>query len=398
MAGSRTSPVLRDQWRTASDAKHHRNRDRPRPRGSRRDRGRGRPSDRGRFHPSRESGPDRLSRSSPPSRPFPDNGPEEPPSVRNPSPGPLLSRGSPGPHPGAKDDQGIHPSRLALVTDYQDLERRNPLPPTGPVDRRRDYSPSGHPPKRKRTRSPSPRSRRRNHPHHSKHGPGDRHFSHKKRGRFSGRGRAGRRSPRRGRDWREDEPDHLDRRSRSPLRGGEAYTPPPRSSRSPHPDDLPERDSRYRSASPRSFSGASRLSPFSRRNSKGEQSMNPTRPIQSIVDDSARSPSPPRPIPSFDADISSVHPDREAGIRETFPMHGMRGSEAYGNQRPRHRAHADTRHHASSPQYVTSADSFHGSPPPTSPYSGARGGRGGRGGSYHGQHGLVTPTFLTIVY
>lgn len=373
MAGSRRSPVLRDQWRTAGDAKHHRNRDRQRPRGSRRDRGRGRPNDRRR--PPSENEPDlnHPTRSPPPSRPFPPSGPEESHGLRGPSPGPPMPRDSPGPHPGG-DDQGIHPSRLAFVTATQELERRNPLPPTGPSDRRRDHFLSGPPPKRKRTRSPSPRGRRRNHP---KHG-GDRNFPSKKRGRFSGRGRPGRRSPRRGRDRREDESVYFDRSSRSPH-GGNRYTPPRPSSRSPAPDDFPERDSRYRSASPHSFSGASRGSPLSRRNSKGDLSMNSTRPFQS-VDDSARSPSPPRPIPSFDADVPSIHPDRESGMRDGFPTH------THSNQRPRsHRSHIDTRPHASSPQYVTPGDSHHGTPQPTSPYSSGRGGRGGF--SHHGQHG-----------
>lgn len=373
MAGSRRSPVLRDEWRTASDAKHHRNRDRQRPRGSRRDRGRGRPNDRRRPSPNNETDPDHAVRSPPPSRPFLASGPEEPHSLRGSSPGLAMSRDSTGPRPGGSD-QGIHPQRLAFVTGNQELERRNPLPPTGPSDRRRDHFPSGPPPKRKRSRSPSPRNRRRNHP---KQRPGDRNFPYKKRGRFSGRGRSGRRSPRRGRDRREDEFGHFDRSSRSPH-GGNFYTPPRPSSQSPGPDDLPERDFRYRSASPRSFSAASRGSPHSRRNSKGELSMNPTRPFQS-ADDSARSPSPPRPIPSFDANIPSIHPDRETGLREGYPTHG------HNNQRPRtHRPHIDTRH-ASSPQHVTPGNPYHGSSQPTSPYSGGRSGRGGF--SHHGQHG-----------
>lgn len=368
MAGSRRSPVLRDQWTTASDAKHHSNRDRHRPRGPRRDRGRGKPSDRGRPL-TRDSGFERPSRSPPPSRSFP-TAPDAPRNRRDSSPRPSNARDSPGPHPGPNDGHGIHPQRLSLV-NYQDLERHNPLPGPAPFDRRRDDSPSGPPPKRKRTRSPSPRSRRPNRP--PKRGGPDRGFSHKKRGgRFLGRGRGGRGSPRRGRDRRESGFDTHRRRSRSP-RGGK-YSPG-RSSRSPFPEDFPERGHRYRSTSVHSFSEASRFSPPSRRDSRGDQSMNPTRAFHS-TDDSGRSPS-PRPI---DADAFGASRDGEA-MRESFP--GVRRSEAHGSHRPRpHRLHGDARQYSGSPRYATPTND-HGSPPPTSPYSSGR----GRGSGYHKQHG-----------
>lgn len=385
MAGSRRSPVLRDQWRSAGDAKYHRNRDRPRPRGSRRDRGRGRPTDRGRYHPSRVPGPDRLSPSPPPSRSFPLGGQDEPRSHRDSSPRPFIARDSPGPHPATQNVHGVHPQRLSLVANHQDFERHDPLPGPRRFDHRRDDSPSGPPPKRKRTRSPSPRSRRGDRP--PKHGGGpDRGFSHKKRGRFSGRGRSGRRSPRRGRDGREGDFGRFDmhsRRSRSPPRGGK-FSSPRRSSRSPFPGDFPEEDYRYRSPSAHSFSQTSRLTPSSRRNSKGDLSTNATKPTQSIVDDSARTASPPRHIPSFDADVANPPQDGESSLRDPFPVDGTRPSGLRGNRRPRpHRPHVDARRYSKSPRYVTPTNS-HGSPEPTSPYSAEQ---GWGAPSHYEQHG-----------
>ncbi|OJJ48944.1 hypothetical protein ASPZODRAFT_61127 [Penicilliopsis zonata CBS 506.65] len=113
--------------------------------------------------------------------------------------------------------------------------------------------------------------------------------------------------------------------------------------------------------------------------------MSSTRPIQSVVNESTRSPSPPRPIPSFDAENSTVAPDGEA-----FPMHGMRVSDAHSGQRSRPpRPHGGNRQYSTSPQYVTSNSSYQGSPPPHSPYSGGRGSWNGQ--SYHGQHGHSPP-------
>ncbi|KAJ9408569.1 hypothetical protein DTO045G8_3517 [Paecilomyces variotii] len=113
--------------------------------------------------------------------------------------------------------------------------------------------------------------------------------------------------------------------------------------------------------------------------------MNSTRPIQSVVDDSKRSPSPLRPIPSFDADNAGGPLDGESRIREAFPMHGMRASDVHGNQRGRSsRSHGQ---YSNSPQYVTPTSSYHGSPS-GSPYSNGRGGWSGQP-PFHGQHGQI---------
>ncbi|MCJ1380730.1 kinase subunit of RNA polymerase II carboxy-terminal domain kinase I [Xylographa soralifera] len=87
-----------------------------------------------------------------------------------------------------------------------------------------------------------------------------------------------------------------------------------------------------------------------------------TRPIQSILDEQPRQPSPPRPIPSFDDSNGSA----DSHIRDAFPMHGMK--------------------YATSPQYMTPTSSHHGSPQSASPYSHGRGGwTGQQQQQYHGQ-------------
>ncbi|OXV09278.1 hypothetical protein Egran_02957, partial [Elaphomyces granulatus] len=116
--------------------------------------------------------------------------------------------------------------------------------------------------------------------------------------------------------------------------------------------------------------------------------MNSTRPIQSIVDDSNRSPSPLRPIPSFDADNAGDHLDGESRMREAFPMHGMRASDVHGGKQRPPRPHIDTRQFSTSPQYVTPTSSYQGSPQSGSPYSGGRGGWSGQS-HFPGQHGQL---------
>ncbi|MCJ1322262.1 kinase subunit of RNA polymerase II carboxy-terminal domain kinase I [Xylographa vitiligo] len=107
-----------------------------------------------------------------------------------------------------------------------------------------------------------------------------------------------------------------------------------------------------------------------------------TRPIQSILDDQTRQPSPPRPIPSFDDSNGSA----DSHIRDAFPMHGMKASDMHQTQR-RIPSHIDTRQqYATSPQYMTPTSSHHGSPQSASPYSHGRGGWAGQQQQqYHGQ-------------
>ena len=112
-----------------------------------------------------------------------------------------------------------------------------------------------------------------------------------------------------------------------------------------------------------------------------------TRPIQSILVDGSRPPSPPRPIPSFD----SV-PQNSVAISEAFPLHGMRASEIHGmpgTHRPNRPPNLNTQHaYSTSPQW-TPTSSHHGSPHSGSPYSQARGGWSGQQQQFQGQSRCV---------
>lgn len=139
-----------------------------------------------------------------------------------------------------------------------------------------------------------------------------------------------------------------------------------------------------------------RLSRHSRQSSRSPSSerapgrlgseMRGTRPIQSILEDESRQPSPPRPIPSFDADNSSSMND-DTHMREAFPMHGMKATDMQSTPRPR-RPNIDTRQsYATSPQYMTPNSSHHGSPQSGSPFGTSRGGWGPQQQHFHGHHG-----------
>jgi len=128
---------------------------------------------------------------------------------------------------------------------------------------------------------------------------------------------------------------------------------------------------------------SSRKSSVSPARSKDDRRMqSSTRPIQSILDEQPRQPSPPRPIPSFD----DSHGAADSHIRDAFPLHGMKAADIHGGQR-RIPAHIDTRQSfAPSPQYMTPTSSHHGSPQSGSPYSHGRGGWAGQQ-HFHGQLG-----------
>ena len=144
------------------------------------------------------------------------------------------------------------------------------------------------------------------------------------------------------------------------------------SQQKPH---LPRR-SRQSSRSPSSVRASSRTG----------NEMRSTRPIQSILEDESRPPSPPRPIPSFDAD-NSGSVDNDTHMREAFPMHGMKATDMQSTPRPR-RPNIDTRQsYATSPQYMTPNSSHHGSPQSGSPFGTGRGGWGAQQQHFHGQHG-----------
>ncbi|KAJ5304202.1 uncharacterized protein N7443_003862 [Penicillium atrosanguineum] len=390
MAGSRRSPPLRDQWNADPD-RDPRERDRRRGRGSNRDRGRARHRERGRHprpsdrhfdYPAR-SPPARASRfGSDLSHAPGDSALDRPPP-----------RGSPGPPSGSNNNRRLDHPRPSSSGGWND----NPsvlLDRDGPASRL-DESPFAPPSKRKRTRSPSPHGPRGSYPpgrpSFGKQGERrDRSPSFKNRGRFSGRGAPGRgasrrRSPRgRGRDRRGNDRRRSDiqrpGRSKSPGRDKGSHPSPDRRSRSLS-GDYSDRNSRYRSRSASRHSARSahsRMSTYSS-NSRGQDGMNSTQPIQSIMHSTARSPSPPRPIPSYDSSNMSGPSDGPARLQDAFPMHGTRPSDVHNKQRRQpSRPHLDQRPYPTSPNFATPTSSHHGSPPPTSPYNGGRGGRSGQ--------------------
>jgi len=137
---------------------------------------------------------------------------------------------------------------------------------------------------------------------------------------------------------------------------------------------------------PRHSRQSSRSPSSGRASSQKGDEMRSTRPIQSILEDDSRPPSPPRPIPSFDADNSGSAND-DTHMREAFPMHGMKANDMQSTPRPR-RPNIDTRQsYATSPQYMTPNSSHHGSPQSGSPFGTSRGGWGPQQQHFHGQHG-----------
>ena len=111
-----------------------------------------------------------------------------------------------------------------------------------------------------------------------------------------------------------------------------------------------------------------------------------TRPIQSILDDDSRPPSPPRRMSHYGPE-GQVPPN-------ALPMHAMHGGDHSRRPPP---PHVDTRHqYNSSPQW-TPASSHHGSPQSASPYGHPRGGWGGQTPQYHGQPQYVVAFITTIL-
>ena len=193
-------------------------------------------------------------------------------------------------------------------------------------------------------------------------------------------------SPVRHREHRRHSPKLKKRpRSPSPYYGRAAYSREPSPSRK-HPSR------RFRDRSPVSPRALSRQSIRSRRASRSpdyapresRKMQSSTRPIQSILDDNSRPPSPPRPIPSFDSESNG---GADSHLREAFPMHGMKASDIHSSHRGGRPQHIDTRHsYASSPQFLTPTSSHHGSPQSGSPFSQGRGGWTGQPQQhFHGQ-------------
>ncbi|KAJ6131953.1 hypothetical protein N7471_007168 [Penicillium samsonianum] len=381
MAGSRTSPVLRDQW-SADPDRDPRDRERRRGRGSGRDRGRNRGRDRGRPYRPNNRNFDRPGRSPPRASRF---GPDSSHDLGDFAPDRSPRRGSPPP-------PKFHNSRRLDSTQPVSSAGDWTAHTSGPFDReaapglRRDESSTGPPQKRQRTRSPSPRGGRGplppQRPNYSDNWDiRDRSPSFKKRGgRNQGRGAPRRRSPRRGRDRRgkDRRRPEIPRpgRSRSPVHERGFHHSPDRRSRTPGGDNYSDHGSHYRSNSRHSVrSATSRYSESSRR-SRRDSAMNTNRPIQSVVDDTAQSPSPPRPIPSFNSDNFGLPGEQTTKPRDELPMHAMRSDVNNQPRRRPSRPHLDTRPHGNH-QNATSTGSYHGSPQPPSPYSAGRGGWSG---------------------
>ena len=185
--------------------------------------------------------------------------------------------------------------------------------------------------------------------------------------------------PRSNRGWisrKQRDPDtskyHRNSRSRD-------YSPPYyqdiRRRRKEHRSSSPveSKHHRKRSRSPQQFERAST-------NRKKMQST--TRPIQSILDEGSRPPSPPRPIPSFDSDS---HDSGLGGGREVYSMHGMKASDMHGSIRSGRAPQIDTRQsYSTSPQW-TPTSSHHGSPQSGSPFSHGRAAWNGPSQHFHGQ-------------
>lgn len=109
-------------------------------------------------------------------------------------------------------------------------------------------------------------------------------------------------------------------------------------------------------------------SPLEADKPRGNRRMQSTHRIQ-VLDSTSRPQSPPRPIPSYDAN------NQPSGV---FPMHGA--------NRPGRLQLNTQQSHATSPQW-TPTSSHHGSPQSASPYSHGRGGWVGQPQQYQGQPG-----------
>ncbi|CAG8001288.1 unnamed protein product [Penicillium olsonii] len=395
MAGSRRSPVMRDQW-NADHERDPRDGERRRGRGSGRDRGRGRGRDRGRPHRPNNRNFDRPGRSPPRASRF---GPDSSHDLGDFAPEGSHHQGSPVP-PNFQQNRRTDSTRpVSSAGDWN-------AHPSGPFDReppafRRAESPNGPPFKRQRTRSPSPGGRRgpmppqRPYPQHGE--ARDRSPSYRKRGgRNQGRGAPRRRSPRRGRDRRGKDRRRPEfprpGRSRSPIHDRGFHHSPEGRSRTPGGDNFndnySDRGSHYRSSSRHSVQSNSRFSATSH-NSRRNSTMNSFRPNQSVVDDNDRSPSPPRPIPSHDPEIFGPSGDQYTNPRDTIPMHGSRQDVKSQSRRHSSRPPLDTRPYAASTQHGTG--SFHGSPQPPSPYSAGRGDWNGSSYPGPGSNFMVSP-------
>lgn len=236
-------------------------------------------------------------------------------------------------------------------------------------------------PKRKRRRSRSPsRSRRNNRP--SVRGSGNRDRPGRG-GKYRDRRNSPNRFPR--------EEDYRPSTGYSELGPSDSFTSRRRNSRPP--DDFDHRGSSPQHSLASTYISReqisrppSRVSVASRVSKEQFAEDSRTEPGRSIysTNDTVGSLSPAHQASSsFDRRDSVEAPDTE--MRDPFPVHGMRPSEARGQHRPS-RPHIDTRQqYPTSPQYAT-PDSRNTSPQPGSPYGNSRGSWSGQQPpSYHGQ-------------
>lgn len=156
---------------------------------------------------------------------------------------------------------------------------------------------------------------------------------------------------------------------------------------SPYYQDTRRRRREHRSSSP-AESGHTRKRSRSPQQSdrapagRNKKMQSSTRPIQSILDEGSRPPSPPRPIPSFDSDS---HDSGGGGGREAYSMHGMKANDMHGSIRSGRAPQIDTRQtYSTSPQW-TPTSSHHGSPQSGSPFSHGRATWNGPSQHFHGQ-------------
>ncbi|KAK2763070.1 kinase subunit of RNA polymerase II carboxy-terminal domain kinase I [Arachnomyces sp. PD_36] len=364
MAGSRGSPLMRDQWRAEDDHResereHHRHRAKPdhRPRSPPpHRRGQGRRRDRA------PRGRDTASTagSHPPSHN--QNYRKEDRKASNRKDPPHSKRGSHSNNRNSRRSHAAQDKRLA----GKNRPREESPSAAPPLKRRRSRSPSQ--PRSHRVDDSKPDSRSRD-PERSgrqqQRRPSPRSFTHRKKAR---------------RDSTQDERPSTSELNLSSRHRGRSESPASREERQPRSPRKPSYSPAPDHTPPRRRHSRESRSPA--RGSRKDRKMHSARPIQSIADD--RSPSPLRPIPSFDAE-NNDHTHGEPHLRDSYPMHGMRPSDARGSSRPS-RPSVDTRQtYSTSPHYVASNSSHHGSPQSGSPFSGSN--RGGWGGQPQYQQG-----------
>ena len=116
------------------------------------------------------------------------------------------------------------------------------------------------------------------------------------------------------------------------------------------------------------------------RASRTKMQQSPTRPIQSVLDNSSHPPSKLQRVPSFDnVQNQSMYPN------EAFSVHGMKSGDPHSAHRQPRPPHLNTQHsYSTSPQW-TPTSSHHGSPHSGSPFSQGRGGWNGQPQQYQGQ-------------